>query len=155
MIPPLTRWTISTTYPRISVYPSTDFRFTHEANHGLGKVFIYILGHGPSLAGMAYPTDHAKFSRMMAEQQVQETLRISSVTTMARTGSSSCSCQSNLPASLLRLNQSIEAFVYCVLVAQVNVRSSILGDGGRAKEAQSEFLTLLEGAIRQPSQGSS
>ena len=51
---------------------------------------------------------------------------------------------------LSRLNQSIEAFVYCVLGSQVNVRSSILGDGGRAKEAQSEFLVLMEDAIRQP-----
>ena len=51
-------------------------------------------------------------------------------------------------AGLSRLNQSIEAFVYCVLGAQVNTRSSIVGDGGRAKEAQSEFLVLLEGAIR-------
>jgi len=33
---------------------------------------------------------------------------------------------------------------------QVNVRSSILGSGGRAKEAQSEFLVLMEDAIRQP-----
>jgi len=32
----------------------------------------------------------------------------------------------------------------------VNVRSSILGQGGRAKEAQSEFLVLMEDAIRQP-----
>ena len=53
-------------------------------------------------------------------------------------------------AGLSRLNQSIEAFVYYVLGAQVNVRSSILGDGGRAKEAQTEFLVLLEEAIRQP-----
>ena len=53
-------------------------------------------------------------------------------------------------AGLSRINQSIEAFVYCVLGAQVNVRSSILGDGGRAKEAQTEFLVLLEEAIRQP-----
>ena len=51
---------------------------------------------------------------------------------------------------LSRINQSIEAFVYCVLGAQVNVRSSILGIGGRAKEAQTEFLTLMEDAIRQP-----
>ena len=51
---------------------------------------------------------------------------------------------------LSRINQSIEAFVYCVLGAQVNVCSSILGSGGRAKEAQSEFLVLMEGAIRQP-----
>ena len=53
-------------------------------------------------------------------------------------------------AGLSRINQSIEAFVYCVLGAQVNVRSSILGDGGRAKEAQTEFLVLLEESIRQP-----
>ncbi|KAL9982062.1 hypothetical protein ACROYT_G010852 [Oculina patagonica] len=53
-------------------------------------------------------------------------------------------------AGLSRVNQSIEAFVYCILGSQVNVRSSILGTGGRAKEAQSEFLVLVEDAIRQP-----
>ena len=53
-------------------------------------------------------------------------------------------------AGLSRINQSIEAFVYYILGAQVNVRSSILGEGGRAQEAQTEFLTLMEGAIRQP-----
>ena len=53
-------------------------------------------------------------------------------------------------AGLARINQSIEAFVYCVLGSQVNVRSSILGSGGRAKEAQSEFLVLVEDSIRQP-----
>ena len=52
-------------------------------------------------------------------------------------------------AGLSRINQSIEAFVYCILGAQVNVRSSILGEGGREKEAQTEFLTLMEDAIRQ------
>ena len=53
-------------------------------------------------------------------------------------------------AGLAQVNQSIEAFVYCILGAQVNVRSSILGAGGRAEEAQTEFLTLVENAIRQP-----
>ena len=52
-------------------------------------------------------------------------------------------------AGLSRINQSIEAFVYCVLGSRVHVRSSILGSGGRAKEAQSEFLVLVEDAIRQ------
>jgi len=52
-------------------------------------------------------------------------------------------------AGLARINQSIEAFVYCVLCAQVNVRSSILGSGGRAREARSEFLVLMESAITQ------
>ena len=52
-------------------------------------------------------------------------------------------------AGLSRINQSIEAFVFCILGTQVNVRSSILGEDGRAKEAQMEFLTLMEDAIRQ------
>ncbi|CAH3174240.1 unnamed protein product, partial [Porites lobata] len=39
--------------------------------------------------------------------------------------------------------------VYCALGAQVNVQSSILGNGGRAKEAQSEFLASLERSTRQ------
>jgi len=53
-------------------------------------------------------------------------------------------------AGLARINESIEAFVYCILGAQVNVRSSIIGEGRRAKKAQTEFLTLMEGAITQP-----
>ena len=51
---------------------------------------------------------------------------------------------------MARINQSIEAFVYCILGAQVNVRGSILGSGGRAREAQSEFLVLMKSAITQP-----
>lgn len=52
-------------------------------------------------------------------------------------------------AGMARLNQSIEAYVYCLLGAQVNVRSSILDSSGSAKEAQREFLTLMEDSIRQ------
>ena len=51
---------------------------------------------------------------------------------------------------LSRIKQSIEVFVHCVLGAQENVRSRILGDGGRAKETQREFLTLIEDTIRKP-----
>ena len=51
-------------------------------------------------------------------------------------------------AGMARLNQSIEDFVYCILHAQVNVRSSILGSSGSAKEAQREFLVWVEDAIR-------
>ena len=51
---------------------------------------------------------------------------------------------------LSRIEQSTEVFVHCVLGAQENVRSRILGDGGRAKEARTEFLTLIEDAIRKP-----
>ena len=50
-------------------------------------------------------------------------------------------------AGLGRLNRSVEAFVYCILGAQVNVRSSILGGGGSAQETQQEMLNLFESAI--------
>lgn len=53
-----------------------------------------------------------------------------------------------MQAGLSQLNQSIEAFVYCVREAQVNVLIIILGKGGRAKKTLSEFFTLLENAIR-------
>ena len=51
-------------------------------------------------------------------------------------------------AGMARLNHSIEAFMYCTLSSQVNVRSSILGSSGSAKEAQRDFLVLVENAIR-------
>ena len=51
-------------------------------------------------------------------------------------------------AGMARLNHSIEAFMYCTFSSQVNVRSSILGSSGSAKEAQRDFLVLVENAIR-------
>lgn len=56
--------------------------------------------------------------------------------------------QSLTQAGMARLNQSIEAFVYCIFDALVNVRSSILGSSGSAMEAQHEFLVLVEDVIR-------
>ena len=55
-----------------------------------------------------------------------------------------------IKAGQARLNQSIEAFVYCILGAQVNVQSSILGDVGSTQEVKREFLVLLEDAVKQP-----
>ena len=53
-------------------------------------------------------------------------------------------------AGQARLNQSIEAFVYCILGAQVNVRSGILGNSGSAQEVRREILVLLEDPVKQP-----
>ena len=46
-----------------------------------------------------------------------------------------------------RLNRSIEAFAYCVLGAQVNMRSSITGQSGSAQEVKQEIINLFEKAI--------
>ena len=53
-------------------------------------------------------------------------------------------------AGLSRINQSIEEFVFCILGAQVNVRSGITGNSGSAVEVRREFLALLEDSIRKP-----
>ena len=42
-------------------------------------------------------------------------------------------------AGLSPVNQTTKAFVYCILGAQGNVRSNILGSDGRAKEADNTF----------------
>ena len=53
-------------------------------------------------------------------------------------------------AGQARINQSIEAFVYCILGVHVNVQSTIIGNTGSAQEVRREFLVLLEDAVKQP-----
>ena len=47
-----------------------------------------------------------------------------------------------------RMNRSIEAFGYCILGAQANTRSSILGNLGTARNRQTDFLVLIEDSIK-------
>ena len=50
-------------------------------------------------------------------------------------------------AGVARINRSIEALVYCVLGAQANTRSPIVGSSGSAMETQQEFLVLFKSAV--------
>ena len=129
------------------ISPSRDFRFTGGKNNGLGNVFIW---PGPEDGGFSYP-GWMKFSdeggkaidgNLIAFIQPDDIEQYAWFIPKNSSGLTK--------AGLARINQSIKAFVYCILGAQVNVRSSIIGDGGRATEAQSEFLTLMESAIIQP-----
>ena len=126
--------------------PSSDFRFTVGKNHELGRV------NGEMQLDFKYP-GWMKFSDEGGDANKGNRVSYIRPDPVAAT-----QCDWFAPktsagltqAGLSRINQSIEAFVYCILGAQVNIRSSILGEGGRAKEAQTEFLTLMEDAIRQP-----
>ena len=133
--------------------PTSDFRFTSRKNGGLGDVYIGVSGHGPMKTGAEYPGGFYKFADEGGKAKDGNLLAFIELDGVAfaqydwfAPNKSSGLTQ----AGLARINQSIEAFVYCILGAQVNVRSSIIGTGGRAKEAQTEFLTLMEEAIRQP-----
>ena len=157
----------SPSYKRIcaefGVDPNTDFRFTHGQNHGLG--YCYVPGDPQPYKNWTYPPatlDNPSSQRFSDERgsatQTGNKFLGNELDHIINEQGSDHQFDWFVPnksdgltqVGLSRTNQSIEAFVYCVLGAQVNVRSSILGDGGRAKEAQTEFLVLLEEAIRQP-----
>ena len=128
--------------------PSSDFRFTHGKNNGLGYVYVYAQGAPKTEYG--YPGWN-KFSDEGGKALDGNLIYFIERDVCTQYDWFAPKTAAGLTqAGLSRINQSIEAYVYCILGAQVNVRSSILGEGGRAKEAQTEFLTLMEDAIRQP-----
>ena len=53
------------------------------------------------------------------------------------------------PPGIQRLNDSIRAFVYCLLGAQAQTRTAIVGSYGTQLDAQKQFLKLLEDSIQQ------
>ena len=129
-----------------AIDPSSDFRFTVGKNHGLGRV------NGEMQLDFKYP---GWMNSLMNGGDANKGNRIyyirpDPVAATQYDWFAPKTAAGLTQAGLSRINQSIEAFVYCILGAQVNVRSSILREGGRAKEAQTEFLTLMEDAIRQP-----
>ena len=130
--------------------PSSDFRFTVGKNHGLRNIYVY--SQGATKTEYDYP-DWMKFGDEGGKGINGDLIYFIRPETSAANQYdwfTPKTAAGMTQAGLSRINQSIEAFVYCILSAQVNVRSSILGEGGRAKEARTEFLTLMEDAIRQP-----
>ena len=150
--------------------PSTDFRYTRGKNGGLGTVYIWASGIGPMATDYHYPdpdlalfddddertvpNDDGKGTRTIkpadpgynangiyfvrndqgAERQLEHFVPdFSSGLT---------------PRGLGRINRSIEAFGYCILGAQANTRSSIIGSTGTAINTQTDFLALVDDAIR-------
>ena len=128
-----------------------DFRCIKGPNHGLGTVYIWVTGHGPQSTYADYP-GHFKFSDEGGNGSDGNLLQYikNSETSYQYEYFLTRVSQGLTTAGQARLNQSIEALVYCVLGAQVNVRSSVLGETGSAQEVRREFLVLLEDAITQP-----
>ena len=135
-----------------NISTDSDFRCHKGENHGLGSVYIWVSYVGPSKAGhkSSYP-GFFKFSEEGGEgskgnllQYILNDIDNGYEYFLTRVSNGLTN------AGQARLNQSIEALVYCVLGSQVNVRSSVLGNTGSAQEVRQEFLVLLEDAIKQP-----
>ena len=126
-------------------------RFHHGMNHGLGNVYIYYsnLGYGKTEApypgtykfsdegGTASNNNLIQYITNPSSENQHEHFVVPLSYGLTKSGQA-------------RINQSIEAFVYCILGAQVNVRSSILGNSGSAQKVRRELLVLMEDAVKQP-----
>jgi len=53
-------------------------------------------------------------------------------------------------AGMIRINESIRTYIYCILGSQVKMRSPIVGESGLSYEVQKKFADLLEDSIDSP-----
>ena len=133
---------------KFGIDPPSDLRFTHGKNNGLGYVYKY--AQGETKTEYEYPGWN-KFSDEGGKAIKGNLIYyIESDVSTQYDWFAPKAAAGLTKAGLSRINQSIKAYVYCILGAQVNVSSSILGEGGRVKEAQTEFLALMEDAIIMP-----
>ena len=133
------------------ISPSTDFRFHQGMNEGLGNVYIYYSNFGYGKSEASYPGNY-KFSEEDGKASDGNLIQyITNASSENQYEHFVVPLSYGLTkAGQARINQSIEAFVYCILGAQVNVRSGILGNSGSAQEVRREFLVLMEDVVKQP-----
>ena len=140
-----------------NVDPSTDFRYTRGKNGGLGTVYIGATGLGAIATDYHYPDpDLALFDDERITDRNNSDYKANGIAFIRNDQGAENQLQHFVPdqtsgltpAGLGRINRSIEAFGYCILGAQANTRSSILGNLGTARNTQTDFLVLVDDAIR-------
>ena len=136
--------------------PSTDFRFTHGQNHGLGYVNI-MYSDGPfAHKQWKYPPadlSNPSSQRLMGDSGTTANNTIAFIRNDQGADKPFEHFVPNQTSGLTlnglgRINRSIEAFGYCILGAQANMRTSILGNLGTARNTQTDFLVLIEDALK-------
>ena len=136
--------------------PTTDFRFTHGQNHGFGYVYI-MYPEGPyAFKKWTYPPadlTNKSSQRFIDEGGKDDANRIEFTRNDQGVDRQLEYFVPNRARGLTlnglgRINRSIEAFGYCILGAQANTRSSILGSLGTARNTQTDFLALFEDSLR-------
>ena len=135
---------------------STDFRFTYGQNHGLGYVNI-MYSDGP-FAHKQWQYPPADLSNPSSQRLAGDSGTTDNNTIAFIRNDQGADTQfehfvpnqtSGLTLNGLgRINRLIEAFGYCILGAQANTRSSILGTLGTARNTQTDFLVLIEDSIK-------
>ena len=137
--------------------PSTDFRYTRGKNGGLGTVYIWFTGGGPSPTDYHYPDpDLALFDDERITNGDDSNYKANGITFIRNDQAADKQLEHFVPdqtsgltlTGLGRINRSIEAFGYFILGAQANTRTSILGNIGTARNTQTDFLVLVDDSIK-------
>ena len=135
-----------------------DFRWIRGRNHGLGDVFEYYSGEGYRNVHIdrGYDVEENTWpsKRHLFKDEGGDDGK-GNLISLIRNDDAVAQYSWFVPSSGIgltrrgmgRINRSLEAFVYCVLGAQVNIRSGIVGNSGGAVEAQQEMLKLFESAV--------
>ena len=126
---------------------SRDFRYRVGKTNGLGIVYKWDIYRGvpAELQGQQYPGPREFYD--LGGRRSQENLITKIQTLYEAPWDPFILHEGKGLKNLGRINRSIEAFVYCILGAQVNTRSPIVSAHGASQETQQEFLTLFESAV--------
>ena len=140
-----------------NIDPSTDFRYTRGKNGGLGTVYIGATGLGAIATDYHYPDpDLALFDDERIMNRDDSNYKANGISFMRNDQGAENQLEHFVPdhangltpPGLGRINRSITAFGYCILGAQANTRSSIIGNLGTARNTQTDFLVLVDDSIR-------
>ena len=134
---------------------NADFRFKRGRNHGMGDVYIHYSGESKLFDIDQYSKVSYWPRGVYLFSDEGGTSRKGNHITDIHNEGAKTQYSWFVPSSgygltrrgMGRINRSLEAFVYCVLGSQVNIRSGIVGDSGGAVEAQQEMLKLFESAV--------
>ena len=135
-----------------------DFRWKRGRNHGLGDIFEYYSGEGYrnvhidrgyDVEANTWPSKRHLFKDEGGKDGKGNLI------SLIRNDDTKTQYSWFVPSrghgltrkGMGRINRSLEAFVYCVLGSQVNIRSSIVGNSGGAVETQQEMLKLFESSV--------
>ena len=104
--------------------PSTDFRFTHGKNNGFGTVYIWVTYSGPKATAYHYPDpDLALFDDERVTKITDPNYKANGISYVRNDQGADKQFEYFVPnysqgmtyPGLARINQSIEAYCYCIL----------------------------------------